>query len=77
MGQYDKAVQYFIKSIELIEKIRKTSKGAVRRDYLASQIRTYQSLISTYMNKGEYVKAIQATEQSRARLLSEQLAGGQ
>ncbi len=74
-GQFDKAIQYYRQAIQLKEKIRKTATGDIRRDYLASQIYTYQSLASAYLNKGDSQGLLDAVEQSRARLLAERIAG--
>jgi len=74
-GQFDKAIQYFRQAIQLKEKIRKTATGDIRRDYLASQIETYQALASAYLKKGDPQGVLDAVEQSRARLLAERIAG--
>ena len=72
--QYAYAIKYYMKSIELIEKLRKTAIGDVRRDYLASQISTYQLLIHAYILNGKFDNAFEAMELSRAKLLVERLA---
>jgi len=73
-GQYDKAIKHFEASIELKEKLRKTATGDVRRDYLASQIHTYQFLISSYLGNNDPSNAFETIELSRAKLLAERLA---
>ena len=74
-GKFDKAVEYFKQSILILEKIRKTATGNIRRDYLASQINTYQLLASAYLHSGDSQGVLTAIEQSRARMLSERIAG--
>lgn len=73
--KYDKAIAYFEESIALIEKIRLTASGEIRRDYLASQIDTYQALISTCINNKQPAKAFEVSEQSSAKYLAEQIVG--
>ena len=75
LGQYDKAVDSFNASITLKEKLRKTATGVARRDYLASQIGTYQLLISSYTRNNDPPNVFSAMENSRAKLLAERLAG--
>lgn len=75
LGQYNKAVQYFDESVKIKEKLRKTAPGDIRLNYLASQIYTYQFLISAYMRSKDINGALRIIELSRAKLLSERLAG--
>jgi len=74
LKQYDKAIKYFKDSVELKEKLRKTAMGDLRRDYLASQIGTYQLLASAYCKSDNPKGVFQSIEQSRAKLLSERIA---
>ncbi len=74
---YSKAITYFEESVETKEKLRKTATGDVRRDYLASQIYTYQYLTSTYIRNNDLHNAFHTIELSRAKLLAEQLAGSE
>ncbi|MEZ0374228.1 MAG: tetratricopeptide repeat protein [Candidatus Sericytochromatia bacterium] len=74
-GRYDQAIDVFQRSIALKEKIRKTAQGEVRRDYLASQRYTYQTLIASFVKKRDFAQAYQTIELSRAKLLVETLAG--
>ena len=76
-GQYDKAIKNFKESVSIKEKLRKTATGDVRRDYLASQIYTYQYLTSTYIRNNDFHNAFHTIELSRAKLLAEQLAGSE
>jgi CHAT domain-containing protein len=73
--QYVPAIKHLKESIELIEKLRKTATGNARRDYLASQIDTYQFLIASYILIGQIDNAFETMELSRAKLLAERLAG--
>lgn len=75
MGQYDKAIEYYRGSIALREKIRKTATGDIRRDYLASVLGTYQHLAEVYAKTQDHQGLLEAIEQSRARLLAEQISG--
>ncbi|MCF8070585.1 MAG: CHAT domain-containing protein [Desulfobacterales bacterium] len=75
VGDYDKAIDSLKKSIQLKEKIRKTAKGQIRRNYLDSQIHTYQFLASVFLKKGDPQGVFDAIEQGRARFLAEQVAG--
>ncbi len=77
LNKYNKAIKNFTASVELKEKLRKTATGDVRRDYLASQICTYQSLTSTYIRKNDIPKAFATIELSRAKLLAERIAGAE
>ncbi len=74
-GRFDKSIEYFKQSILILEKIRKTATGDIRRDYLASQINTYQLLASAYLHNGDPQGVLTSIEQSRARMLSERIAG--
>tara|TARA_B110000495_G_scaffold17994_1_gene12725 strand:+ start:365 stop:2755 length:2391 start_codon:yes stop_codon:yes gene_type:complete len=72
--QYDAAIKYIVESINIIEKLRTTATGKARRDYLASQISTYNLLILLYVKNQEAAKAFEAMEQGRSRFLAERLA---
>jgi CHAT domain-containing protein len=74
--QYDPAKKYLEESIELIEKLRKTATGNARRDFLASQITAYKILISLHLQNQEASKAFKVMEESRSRLLAENLIDG-
>jgi len=77
LKKYDKAIKYFRASIELKEKLRRTAVGDVRRDYLASQIHTYQHLTATYIQKKDMPNAFATIELSRAKSLAERIAGSE
>ena len=73
LKDYNKAAKYYIDSIDIIEELRLTATGDIRRDYLASQIHTYQWLISTYIRDEKPNKAFDTIELSRAKYLVEQM----
>lgn len=75
LGAYDKAIEALSNSINIIENIRKTASGDTRRDYLASQINAYQFLASAYFKNNNPSGVLKSIEQSRAKLLAEQIAG--
>ncbi len=77
LRDYNKAIKYFLESVSLTEKLRKTAKGDVRRDYLESQLGTYQYLISTYIKMSDFGNAFSTIELSRAKLLAEQISGSE
>ncbi len=65
----------FRKTISLLEEIRKTATGAVRREYLSQVIFNYQvlALVQTYQK--HYEDAFETLELSKGKLLGEQLSG--
>jgi len=71
--QYDKAIDALNRSITLKEEIRISASGVIRRDYLDSQIETFQLLTTSYIRNNEPRKAFDASELSKARYLKEQL----
>jgi len=74
--KYDLAIKHYSEAINLLERLRKTAAGKVRRDYLASQIESYRALISSYVLSLQPSNAFEAMEQSRSRLLVENLIKG-
>jgi CHAT domain-containing protein/Tfp pilus assembly protein PilF len=74
LKQFDRAVEYLNKAVEMKEDLRKTAQGTIRMDYLASQIFTYQNLIFTYASAGKPEKALEAMELSRAKYLAERIS---
>ncbi len=75
LKKYKYAIENFNESVALKEKLRKTATGTARRDYLASQIDTYQFLTSAYLHDNDLPNAFKTMELSRAKLLAERLAG--
>lgn len=77
LKEFSEAITPLIESIEILEQLRKTASGNVRRDYLASQISTYQLLTLCYIRTNDFSKALEIVELSRAKLLAERLAGSE
>ena len=77
LHQYDKAESYLLEAISLKEEIRLTAKGGAKRDYLASQIVTYEQLVSNYVSLKQYGHVFEAIELSRAKALLAQLSLGE
>ena len=73
-GDFEKAVAPLNRALERKERLRQTAEGDIRRDYLASQIATYQYLISTHLKLKNVEEAFRIIEMSHARRLAEQLA---
>ena len=74
LKNYIKAIENFNASVGIYEKLRKTATGDVRRDYFASQIGTYELLVSSYLRNNDLPNAFSTIELSRAKLLTERLA---
>ena len=72
---FDRAIPYFGKALEIKEKLRKTASGAERRDYLASQIYTYQYLTKSNFDAKRFGEAFKAIEAGKAKQLAELLTG--
>ena len=74
-GKYKTAIKYYTESVKIKEKLRKTATGDIRRDYLASQVHIYERLTSAYIMDSNFPSVFQTIELSRAKLLTERLAG--
>jgi tetratricopeptide (TPR) repeat protein/CHAT domain-containing protein len=77
LRNYDAAIENLEASIKIIEQTRRTAKGDIRREYLARQISTYQRLMLSYFAKRDFSNMYMTAELSRAKLLSERLAGSE
>ena len=77
ISKYNKAISYFKESINLKEKIRQGATGEIRRNYLESQIRIYQLMLSCYANINDVENAFSTIEYSRSRLLSERIGNSE
>ena len=73
LGDYPQAAEHFTRSVQIVEELRRTATGAVRRDYLASQIETYQWLASACIRGKAPDRAFNTVELSSAKYLLEQL----
>lgn len=69
-----KSIEYFKECILLREEMRQVATGEARRDFLASIFFTYKMLLQVYVRMGDHAGAFAVMEQSKARMLSEQLA---
>jgi len=72
--RYGEAIAALSNSVEVTERLRLQATGGVRRDYLDSQIRTYQLLAWAFLQNKDPSGAYRATELSHAKFLAEQLA---
>ncbi|HZF55871.1 MAG TPA: CHAT domain-containing tetratricopeptide repeat protein [Polyangiaceae bacterium] len=73
LERYDEAEGHLVPSIDLKEQLRQGATGDIRRDYLASQIDTYEWLTATYVDAGAPKKALLTADSSRAKYLIDQL----
>jgi tetratricopeptide (TPR) repeat protein len=71
---YEKAISLLAQSIDILETIRRTATGTARRDYMHKEVSKYRLLVSAYIRNKEYIKSLEAMEQSQARLLKENLS---
>jgi CHAT domain-containing protein/predicted negative regulator of RcsB-dependent stress response len=69
--QYRDSVWELNDAINIIEEIRKTATGLVRRDYLATQIDAYRYLVSNYVRENLPFNALDAIQDSSTRYLTE------
>ncbi len=74
LEDFERAVAYFSRSVELLEQLRLTAPGAIRRDYLASQIVTYRWLTSAFIRGGKPSLAFDTVELASAKYLIEQMS---
>jgi tetratricopeptide (TPR) repeat protein/CHAT domain-containing protein len=75
LERYREAEDHFLRSIEIKEELRRTAEGAIRRDYLASQIWSYKGLAACRVRLGNFSDAFDAVELASARYLAEQIRG--
>ena len=80
LGNYLQAERFFTRTVAILEELRLTAPGAVRREYLASQIHNYRWLVLTYLKQEDPVSAFDTAELASAKYLAEQIgenfAGG-
>lgn len=76
LDNYGEAERYFIRTIDILEGLRLTAPGAVRREYLASQIHNYRWLVLTYLKRADPVEAFNTAELASAKYLAEQIGEG-
>jgi CHAT domain-containing protein/tetratricopeptide (TPR) repeat protein len=73
LERYGEAEKLLLRSVDLKEQLRQGAAGEIRRDYLASQIDTYEWLTATHVDAGAPGKALLAADSSRAKYLIDQL----
>ena len=73
LGQIDRAAAAFAEAVAAKEQLRLTARGAARRDYLASELSSYQSLALAYYAADDVGAAFEAIELSAAKYLADQL----
>ncbi len=71
---YTPAVFYLTESVRIKEKLRLTASGKTRRDYLESQLHTYESLVTAHIRRGKPKEAFDTSELARAKFLTEQIS---
>lgn len=71
--KYAKAVGYFNEAIALIEELRQTAPGALKRDFLSSRIHTYELLTVASIKAGLAGEAFDALELSSVKYLLDQM----
>jgi CHAT domain-containing protein/Tfp pilus assembly protein PilF len=76
LERYDEAEKVLLQSIDIKDALRRGATGDIRRDYLASQIDTYEWLTSTHVLGGAPAKGLLAADSSRAKYLVDQLQAG-
>jgi tetratricopeptide (TPR) repeat protein len=74
-GEYSKSIPYFEKAVALKDEMCITAKGDIRRDYLASQIYTYQFLADSHFHSGSFRSSFNAVEAANCKYLVEQMQG--
>ncbi|MBD3243291.1 MAG: CHAT domain-containing protein [Chitinivibrionales bacterium] len=72
-GAYGAATDSLRKAVAILDSLRLTAAGDVRRDYLSSQIESYQWLVSSLLRQGRAAEAFDAAEQASAKYLAEQI----
>ncbi len=73
LEDFDQAISYLLKSVELKEQLRVSASGKDRMDYMAAVVHVYQWLASVYLHMGKYSEAIDILENTTAKYLREQL----
>ena len=76
LERYDEAEKVLLRSIDIKDALRRGAAGDIRRDYLASQIDTYEWLTSTHVLAGAPTKGLLSADSSRAKYLVDQLQAG-
>jgi CHAT domain-containing protein len=74
LGSYLEAINDLQTAVEIKEKLRKTATGNARREYLASQMNTYENLTWAQFQNNDLYSAYKTIELSRAKYLAERLS---
>jgi|GEM_PF-1487987 len=74
MGDLLKSTTLLEESILILEQLRNTAKGNVRRDFLASQIQVYESIVLCNIKNNDIPKAFYYNELSSAKSFAELLS---
>jgi len=70
---YNKSLTYLEEAVNILEALRKTAKGDIRRDFLASQIQVYESIILCNVKNNDIPRAFYYNELSSAKSFAETL----
>lgn len=74
-NNYQKAIDYYERSIPIFEQIRRTATGKQRQDILASVIDVYSNLSYAHFRLGDHASTYEVMELSRAKSLNESILG--
>jgi len=73
LRKFKEAIDYYEAALRLTEELRTTASGIARADYLANTLSVYQNLSILYLLEKNPLRALEVTEQARAKLLSEKI----
>ena len=75
--KYKTAIERFKESVSIIEELRKTETGEIRKRLLSDLLYAYQLLTSAYIKDNDADSAFQTVELVRAKILIERFAGSE
>ncbi|MNS28138.1 Regulatory protein AfsR [compost metagenome] len=75
LGEKAAAIAKLEEAVGLLDALRQTAKGDMRRDYMVQSLNTYQHLVDLHARLGHADAALEASERARAKQLAELLAG--
>jgi tetratricopeptide (TPR) repeat protein len=70
---YKEGIRYLTEAINIVEDLRLTATGNVRRDFFETELLIYKFLALSHLRNGDLPKSFSAIEQSRSRLLMDKL----
>ncbi|MHC4322175.1 MAG: CHAT domain-containing protein [Planctomycetota bacterium] len=76
-NEYKTAIERFKESVSIIEGLRKTETGEMRKRLLSDLLYSYQLLTSAYIKDNDAHSSFQTVEYVRAKVLIEQFAGSE